>query len=181
LVTFFWLSCTTAARTYAFRLAVECRALLLECCYRKALVAHKQTIEEVGPGALSSYISIDLERIVFVADTPTLLVQLPLYYVVGAVILWHEFGWIPTVFAIAVIVVSSLLLPLPAGFTRKAQEAWSQATDRRVRLVGRIALRPTISLILVTDVFGPELRPLTLALACQTDTRNRSGPSNSRV
>jgi ABC-type multidrug transport system fused ATPase/permease subunit len=77
------------ARTLFFRIGCSFRAALLQATYHKALVAHVSTIAAVGPGQLSSFMSVDIERIVQAAELPTALIELPVVIILGLVIIWR--------------------------------------------------------------------------------------------
>lgn len=48
----------------AYRFLAVLRQALIEATYRKALLIHVSVAQETGMGSLTSYISLDIERIV---------------------------------------------------------------------------------------------------------------------
>jgi ATP-binding cassette subfamily C (CFTR/MRP) protein 1 len=134
----FWTSCLSASRHLYFRAGCQIRGVLMEATFAKGLAAHKSTIEAVGPGALSAFLTIDIERIVTVSDIPCPILQLPLMYVLGTVIVWHEFGWRSACTLGLLVVISTICLPFTADITTKAQDEWSKATDKRIRLISSV-------------------------------------------
>jgi hypothetical protein len=80
---------SAASRILFVSAGCDFRAALLQAVYNKALVAHTSTLDKIGPGQLSSYISVDAERICAAFELPVGLIQLPFMLVLGLAIIWQ--------------------------------------------------------------------------------------------
>lgn len=117
-----------------YRLQARVRSLLSQTVYRKALRLHVSSAEEIGSGALSSYESIDVERVIQGLRIPYLILQCLATFAIAFYLLWVEMG-ITFVSALICFILVASLGPLVSHRLVLDQSRWSAVTDRRVRLL----------------------------------------------
>lgn len=88
LALFLWSSIAGVARRMFVEVGCSSRSVLLEAIFLKALLAHKSSLDQIGPGQLSSY-GNDIERIVQASEGPASVIQLPIMMILGTLIIWQ--------------------------------------------------------------------------------------------
>ena len=121
----------------ALRCSVAVRGFLVQMIYRKALRVHSNVAKDLGAGASTSLMSVDVERMVNQLEPLHLLYSAFIIIMIGMVILYYTIGasFVATiVFALAFIAsVPFLTRSIPS-----CQKAWSARTDIRVKLVNSV-------------------------------------------
>lgn len=121
----------------ALRSAVAMRGFLVQMIYKKALRIHADVAKEVGTGASTSLMSVDVERMMLQIEPLHLLYASLIMVAVGLIILYYTIG---IAFVSTIIVAIAFFLSLPF-LTRRIpsyQKSWSAQTDLRVRLVNSV-------------------------------------------
>ena len=121
----------------ACKLQAEIRAVLAEAVYRKSLKLHISEAEDIGTGALSSYESVDIERIIQATQFPYLLLHVSIAITVALYFLSIEMG-VTVVSAIVSMVLMGCAIPLFSRHLVADMSRWSLATDNRVKYLASV-------------------------------------------
>ena len=119
------------------KLQAQIRAVLAHSVYRKSLKLHISEAEDVGSGALSSYESVDIERIIQAMKFPYLMLHVCIAISIAIYLLSIEMG-ATAVSAVVSILVLACAVPIFGRHLVADMLRWSSATDSRVKLLGSI-------------------------------------------
>ncbi|GJJ06129.1 hypothetical protein Clacol_000318 [Clathrus columnatus] len=120
-----------------FQNTVEYRAALVGSIYLKTLRLSTHESSIIGSGAASTYMSVDVERVIecfqFIHELWAAVASIAL----AVLILWFQANWAAFMPA-AVIIIVLFLLSYIGKLVGKRQSVWMKATDKRIKFLSSI-------------------------------------------
>ncbi|KAF8171015.1 P-loop containing nucleoside triphosphate hydrolase protein [Mycena galopus ATCC 62051] len=110
------------------------RSALTGCLYAKTLRLTSTAAREVGQGAATTYMSVDVEKVTSGFQTLQELWAAVVTIIIACTMLWYKAGYVmfaPLLFIIALIGSTSSI----SGYVQNAQKVWLKAIDVRIKLL----------------------------------------------